>query len=390
VASVELWYRFAADNSTWGAWTLFGTDTASPWSWDFTFPGGNGFYEFYTRATDAAGNYENAPGARDALCAYDSASPSSSVDAIAPYWQTSSPLTVTATSADGLSGVASVELWYRYAADNSTWGVWTLFGTDTASPWSWDFTFPGGNGYFQFYTRARDVAGNYETAPGVADSVCGYDNVLPSSNVIVIAPYWRTASPLTVTANAADTLSGLASVELWYAFSADNATWGAWTLFGTDNTAPWSWTFNFPDGDGYYLFYSRARDVAGNHEVAPATRDALCAFDTLNPAIDITDPVDGSTGVLLDQDIVITFSEPMNIASVTFTITPNPAGVSTAWSMGDTVLTISHSAFLGKHQLFHSRDSRGRPCWQRPCGRFIAQPMVLHHRIDHQCRLHPD
>ncbi|MCG2826184.1 MAG: Ig-like domain-containing protein, partial [Thermoplasmatales archaeon] len=284
LASVELWYRYSADNVTFGGWVLFGTDSVSPWSWSFTFPNGTGYYQFYSRARDNATNYEAAPGSRDALCGYDNSAPTSSVDVISPYWQNTSPITITATASDTVSGLASVELWYRYSADNTTFGGWVLFGTDTASPWSWSFTFSNGTGYYEFYTRARDNATNYESAPGSADALCGYDNAVPTSNVNVISPYWQTASPLTITGTASDTgYSGLASVELWHRYSTDNSTWGGWVLFGTDTASPWQWSFNFPNGTGYYEFYSRAKDNATNYESAPGVRDALCGFDNAAP-----------------------------------------------------------------------------------------------------------
>ncbi len=363
LAGVELWYRFSADNATWGAWTLFGTDMTAPYAFSFGFPAGDGYYEFYTRAADMAGNYEAAPGARDTLCAFDSTAPVSSADGIAPYWQTASPITVTATASDALSGAAAVQLWYRFAPDNATWGVWTLFGTDNAAPWSWSFGFPSGNGHYQFYTIAVDIAGNYEAAPGARDTLCGYDSILPSSTANAIVPYWSTSSPLAIAASASDSMSGIASVELWYRFSADNATWGAWTLFGTDTVTPWSWSFGFPGGDGYYEFYTRARDAAGNYENAPGARDALAGLDTMAPEIVLTAPADGETDVAFGADIVITFSEPMDTASVTVTVTPNPGGLVYTWSAGNTVLTISHSPFAGSGNYFihvtQARDPAG-------------------------------
>lgn len=45
--------------------------------------------------------------------------PDTSVDTISPYNQTSSPLTITAS---GSSDLDNVTLWYRYSADNSSWG----------------------------------------------------------------------------------------------------------------------------------------------------------------------------------------------------------------------------------------------------------------------------
>jgi hypothetical protein len=111
--------------------------------------------------------------------------PTSSVNAITPYWQTSTSFTVTASASDALSGVNRVALWYRYSSDNLSWGSWTWFDNDMASPWSWTFTSPNGNGYYQFYSRARDNAGNEEAAPVAADTICGVDNTPPDAPLLL-------------------------------------------------------------------------------------------------------------------------------------------------------------------------------------------------------------
>ena len=63
------------------------------------------------------------------------------------------------------------------------------------------------------------------------------------------------------------------------------------------------------------------------------------------PEIVITIPADGVTGVAVLQDIIITFSEPMNTGTVTYSLSPNPGIIAEVWSDGDTILTISHNAF---------------------------------------------
>ena len=63
VVFVELFYRFEG-----GAWTQYpGTFTESPISFDSGQTGGDGFYEFYTIATDGAGNVEDPPVDPDAF-----------------------------------------------------------------------------------------------------------------------------------------------------------------------------------------------------------------------------------------------------------------------------------------------------------------------------------
>jgi 2',3'-cyclic-nucleotide 2'-phosphodiesterase (5'-nucleotidase family) len=61
VAQVEFFYRYSADGTTWGSWTSAGVDTTAPYSVAFTYSQGNGFYEFYSVATDNLGATEGAP-----------------------------------------------------------------------------------------------------------------------------------------------------------------------------------------------------------------------------------------------------------------------------------------------------------------------------------------
>jgi hypothetical protein len=120
---------------------------------------GDGIHTVDYRSVDAAGNEE---AIRSIEVKIDTTSPVSSVNQIESYWQTSAPFTVSATASDLLSGVASVELYYRSSADNAAWGGWKSHGVDSETPWSWEFTAPEGDGYYEFYSSATDVAGNAE------------------------------------------------------------------------------------------------------------------------------------------------------------------------------------------------------------------------------------
>ncbi|HUT00064.1 MAG TPA: hypothetical protein VMY59_07095 [Candidatus Thermoplasmatota archaeon] len=177
VKNVTLYYRFGSNNASWGGWVSAGVDTVLPWNWSFSFSNGSGYYQFYSIAKDNATNTESTPGGADAQCGYDITAPSSSVDAITPYWKKSSPLTIAATASDSTSGVKNVTLCYRYSNDNISWEGYVSFGVDTASPWSWSFTFSNDTGYYEFYSIAKDNTTNIESAPGSADTICFYTNV---------------------------------------------------------------------------------------------------------------------------------------------------------------------------------------------------------------------
>ena len=154
-----------------------GTDTSpdSP-SFAYTPSAGQGNYRFYTRARDNATNYEAIPGTLpDTSTLYDTVAPGSSASSTTAT--NSSPFTVTYTATDGGSGVDEVELWARKGSS----GSFTLVTTDT-DPTSAEFAFTptGGDGTYEFYTRARDSAGNYEADPGAADDSTLYDTMGPT------------------------------------------------------------------------------------------------------------------------------------------------------------------------------------------------------------------
>jgi MYXO-CTERM domain-containing protein len=80
---------------------------------------------------------------------------------------------------------------------------------------------------------------------------------------------------VTTSANA----SSVANVKFFYRYSSDNATWSAWTQTGaTDTAAPYSSAFNFPNGIGYYEFYSVATDNLGGVEPTPAFAQAAVHY----------------------------------------------------------------------------------------------------------------
>lgn len=105
----------------------------------------------------------------------DQTPPSSSVDTILPYWQRTPEFTISATASDTLSGVDRVELYYRYSEDNMFWSSWTWIFTDPDPPWSFSFYSPHGEGYYEFFSRAVDQAGNSENLKNLAEQRCGVD-----------------------------------------------------------------------------------------------------------------------------------------------------------------------------------------------------------------------
>ena len=64
--------------------------------------------------------------------------------------------------------------------------------------------------------------------------------------------------------------TSVSNVQFFYRYSADNATWTSWTAVGNGASAPYTSAFSYPNGYGYYEFYSVATDNLGNSESTPA------------------------------------------------------------------------------------------------------------------------
>ncbi|MCD6237088.1 MAG: carboxypeptidase regulatory-like domain-containing protein, partial [Thermoplasmata archaeon] len=273
-------------------------------TWYITLSAGEKAYIIIeVRATECYGCYNNTANAYFDCYGqpkYDNASfcivndgnaPESQVDEISSYWH-NAPFTVTATANDDESGVGSVKLYYSYSADNSTWGAWTYFGKDTDGSDGWSWLFSGADGYYHFYSIAIDMVGNVEPAPVMYDAEAGIDTVPPESHVDSIVPYVQESLPVHLSVIAADALSGIKDYSIYYRYSEDNSTWGAWM--------PADPAFNAPNGSGYYQFYSIAEDVAGNVESAPSGYDAQCKVEIPEPLTAIIESIthdgDGKVG----------------------------------------------------------------------------------------------
>jgi hypothetical protein len=102
--------------------------------------------------------------------------PTSSINAISPYWQTSSPLALTSTVNDVGGGVTYVEFWYSGCLGNVTFPAYTKYSNDTTpgDGFTASFNFPGGFKYYRFYSRAGDVEGNYQAVPGTYNTECNF------------------------------------------------------------------------------------------------------------------------------------------------------------------------------------------------------------------------
>jgi parallel beta-helix repeat protein len=169
----------------------------------------------------------------------------------------------------------------------------------------WNLTYPFGGNFWSDYNGVdlfsgiyQDVSGSdgFGDTPYVIDGDTQdrfplmepmNDFLEPISSVSGIIPYWLSSSPLIINASAYDIGgSDISDCTLWFRYSSDNLTWSAWLPFGKDLLEPWSWSFGFPEGDGYYEFFTIANDTRANTESMKNSAETRCAFDTQAPTVD--------------------------------------------------------------------------------------------------------
>ncbi len=139
------------------------------------------------------------------------------------------------------------------------------------------------DGAHSFEVRATDAASNTDPTP--AKREFSVDTAPPTS--AAASPATTASTVIAVSYSAADTGSGLATVELW----AKPPGAGSYARATTDSSpaATGSFAYSAAGGDGTYSFYTRATDEAGNYEAATGSPDATTKLDTQAPSTQITE-----------------------------------------------------------------------------------------------------
>ncbi len=74
---------------------------------------------------------------------------------------------------------------------------------------------------------------------------------------------------------------------------------------------------------------------------------SFTTIDILAPTIISTSPANGTMGVTFETVVVVTFSEPMDTGTVTYSCLPDPGGWGVSWNINNTQASYSHTDFGG-------------------------------------------
>jgi 2',3'-cyclic-nucleotide 2'-phosphodiesterase (5'-nucleotidase family) len=174
----------------------------------------------------------------------------------------------------------------------------------------------------------------------------------------------------------------VSKVDFYYRYSADNTTWTTdWTNYSTASSAPYTASFTYPQGTGYYEFYSRATDSSNNVEPAPAAAQAATHYTSnipwypivsLGNVYQVFDGSPKSAGVSTIPDgasVNVTYdgSSSAPTAAGTYTISAASGGT----TMAGTVLIIAKapaSVALGSTSFAHDGTAKSVSYTTTPSG----------------------
>jgi hypothetical protein len=209
----------------------------------------------------------------------DLTKPSSSIGAM-PSWQSSLQFPIPFIASDSRSGIAHVLMYYEPypPAPPPEYALWTTPANPTGE-WASSpipFTAPG-EGYYYFYTRAVDRAGNVEDVPAAPTGSVGVDTTPPSITSFVInGGVAQTMLPqMNLTLAAQDSASGVSGMRFYYPGS------GGWTAWEPFSASKIIWVS--PEG-GVKQVKARCRDVAGSLSSEASASISLYTFADVLPS----------------------------------------------------------------------------------------------------------
>jgi len=92
-------------------------------------------------------------------------------------------------------------------------------------------------------------------------------------------------------------------------FSLKPITWMVWNnISNPDTGSPWNWSFGFPNGTGYYEFYSIGKKSGSIDETPPISADAICVYNR-PPTITNEVPGNGSTNIQIIPQMNISIND---------------------------------------------------------------------------------
>src|SRR5437867_2795086 len=240
----------------------------------------------------------------------------------------------------------------------------------------WTFTGPGGLPGTHYTTAGSQIDpsnNNHEYFRVLAKLKTGIGRVTPRLADLQVT--WTcppTPPKITNTKPANGQTNIPLGAPIWVNFSEPmNTPTVTWTVSGgvnaggswsnNDKTLKLTPTANFRDCTSYTIQITGGKDKNDDLDLVAGSAPHPWSFTTIciNPYIATVDPPDGAFDVALDKVIAVTFSEPMNGTTVSWTITGG-VPLTGSWNANRDVLSLGHAASFQPCTLYTVEISGGK------------------------------
>lgn len=255
------------------------------------------------------------------------------------------------------NAISAYEIQYSESSDNSSWGSWVALTTVSTTATSGGVTVspPSTRGnYRRFQVRTQGTAGSSYYSGWTVSTNSVRKATLPGAPSACSVSATLAEGPVTLSWSGASNGAGhpIASYEIQYSDSADNASWGGWTVLTTVTTTATSGSLSVspPTTRGYYRrFQVRTISALGSsyysdwkvsaNSVRKNTLPAVPAAFTASPATYSNENVTLSwSGAAAGTSVI----QQYNIENCTST----DGSTWTSWAAFSTVATSSTSGSL--------------------------------------------
>jgi len=263
IDSIGIYYRKVGETD----WNLY--DTAKNlFVWKFS-PTFSGDFEVCTIAQDVAGNREEFPNTADAAFIYDATPPEfPEFDQYVFNWI---PEINIEFEDDYI--LKTVEYRAGFSAN------WTMVNSEDINAKTYNATIILSEEWdklvddttYNLFFRLTDFAGNQNTTLPQATLKFLIDTIPPGVEVKLDLSDFNDIGQenYKISATIPDN-EQIANVTLHYSYSADGSDFGPFKQYGEDLTeGPYEWEFTTEKGSGYYKFYVKVWDAAGNYNISP-------------------------------------------------------------------------------------------------------------------------
>ncbi len=226
--------NWSTDAYNWSVWNnVSNPDTASSWSWDFPFPNGTGYYEFYSIGRKAGSVDENPPDSADTRCFFKLGGHAPTIDLVAPAPNGTTGVNLQPLcqiQANDEDGDTLTVYWYE-----NTTGDWVLRNTNNSI---------GANSIVNYsLLQFANYSTTYWWKVAVNDTLNNVSAVFSftteplNTSIDTISPYNVNKKPLTITAT---NVTPVDNVTLWYRYSTVNRSWTTYETGVAENVNEWT------------------------------------------------------------------------------------------------------------------------------------------------------